>query len=78
MKECPKCEVCYEDNVNFCPIDQTQTRLSLPGGRLLANRYLLEKTARARRDGTGLFGEGRKSGNAARCCQNRASGHFEQ
>ncbi|CAN5357553.1 hypothetical protein BH20ACI1_BH20ACI1_14750 [soil metagenome] len=52
MKECPKCEVCYEDNVKFCPHDQTQTRLSLPGGRLLANRYLLEK-----RLGRGAMGQ---------------------
>ena len=52
MKECPKCEVCYEDNVNYCPNDQTQTRLSLPGGRLLANRYLLEK-----RLGRGAMGQ---------------------
>ena len=52
MKECPKCEVCYEDNVNYCPQDQTQTRLSLPGGRLLANRYLLEK-----RLGRGAMGQ---------------------
>ena len=52
MKECPKCEVCYEDNVDYCPLDQTQTRLSLPGGRLLANRYLLEK-----RIGRGAMGQ---------------------
>ncbi len=52
MKECPKCEVCYDDNVNFCPQDQTPTRLSLPGGRLLANRYLLEK-----RLGRGAMGQ---------------------
>ena len=52
MKECPKCEVCYEDSVNFCPQDQTPTRLSLPGGRLLANRYLLEK-----RLGRGAMGQ---------------------
>ncbi len=52
MKECPKCEVCYDDNVNFCPQDQTPTRLSLPGGRLLANRYLLEK-----RIGRGAMGQ---------------------
>ncbi|MBA3784419.1 MAG: hypothetical protein H0X15_02610, partial [Acidobacteria bacterium] len=43
MKECPKCELCYADEVNFCPQDQTQTRLSLPGTQLLANRYWIEK-----------------------------------
>ena len=52
MKECPKCEVCYADEVNFCPHDQTQTRLSLPGGKLLANRYFLEK-----RLGRGAMGQ---------------------
>jgi serine/threonine protein kinase len=52
MKECPKCEVCYSDDVNFCPNDQTQTRLSLPGTQLLAGRYLLEK-----RLGRGAMGQ---------------------
>jgi serine/threonine protein kinase len=52
MKECPKCEVCYSDEVNFCPIDQTQTRLALPGSQLLANRYFLE-----RRLGRGAMGQ---------------------
>jgi serine/threonine protein kinase len=41
MKECPKCEVCYPDEVAACPTDGTQTRLSLPGTQMLANRYLL-------------------------------------
>jgi serine/threonine protein kinase len=52
MKECPKCEVCYSDEVGFCPIDQTQTRLALPGSQLLANRYFLE-----RRLGRGAMGQ---------------------
>ncbi|MDQ3179527.1 MAG: protein kinase [Acidobacteriota bacterium] len=52
MKECPKCEVCYSDEINFCPQDQSQTRHSLPGGQLLANRYLLE-----RRLGRGAMGQ---------------------
>jgi serine/threonine protein kinase len=52
MKECPKCEVCYSDEVNFCPIDQTQTRIALPGSQLLANRYFLE-----RRIGRGAMGQ---------------------
>jgi serine/threonine-protein kinase len=43
MKECPKCELCFADEVNFCPHDQTQTRHSLLGGQLLAERYFLEK-----------------------------------
>ncbi len=41
MKECPKCEICFPDDVAECPTDGTQTRLSLPGSQLLAERYLL-------------------------------------
>ena len=52
MKECPKCELCYADDVNFCPQDQTPTRLTLPGGQLLANRYFIE-----RRLGRGAMGQ---------------------
>ncbi len=51
MRECPKCEICYLDEVQFCPQDQTPTRHSLPGGLLLANRYLLE-----RKIGSGAMG----------------------
>ena len=52
MKECPKCELCYADDVNFCPQDQTATRISLPGTQLLANRYFIEK-----RLGRGAMGQ---------------------
>ena len=52
MKECPKCELCFADDVAVCPNDQTATRLSLPGGQLLAERYLLEK-----RIGRGAMGQ---------------------
>ncbi len=52
MKECPKCELCLSDDVDFCPHDGTKTRMSLPGGRLMANRYLLE-----RRIGSGAMGQ---------------------
>src|SRR5215210_7851971 len=52
MKECPKCEVCYPDETNFCPIDQTQTRTAMPGSQLLAGRYFLE-----RRLGRGAMGQ---------------------
>ena len=41
MKECPKCELCFADDVAACPNDQTATRLSLPGDQLLAGRYFL-------------------------------------
>lgn len=52
MKECPKCELCFADDVNFCPQDQTQTKMSLPGSQLLANRYFIEK-----RLGRGAMGQ---------------------
>jgi len=52
MKECPKCEVCYEDEVNLCPVDQVATRMALPGPQLLAKRYFLEK-----RIGRGAMGQ---------------------
>ena len=52
MKECPKCELCFSDEVNFCPDDQSQTRISLPGAKLLADRYLIEK-----RLGRGAMGQ---------------------
>lgn len=52
MKECPKCEVCYEDDVSLCPVDQVATRMALPGPQLLAKRYFLEK-----RIGRGAMGQ---------------------
>jgi serine/threonine protein kinase len=52
MKECSKCESCYPDDVNFCPLDQAPTRLSLPGSQLLSKRYFLEK-----RLGRGAMGQ---------------------
>lgn len=52
MKECPKCENCFADEVNFCPHDQTPTRQTLPGSPLLAGRYLIES-----RLGRGAMGQ---------------------
>jgi len=52
MKECPKCETCYPDEVATCPADETATRSSLPGPQLLAERYLLQ-----RRLGRGAMGQ---------------------
>jgi serine/threonine-protein kinase len=52
MKECPKCDLCFPDEVAVCPDDQTQTRFSLPGGQILAERYRLEK-----RVGKGAMGQ---------------------
>ena len=52
MRECPRCESCYDDDITVCPQDQTNTKHTLPGGRVLANRYLLEK-----RLGRGAMGQ---------------------
>lgn len=52
MKECPKCETCFPDDVAVCPTDATPTRFSLPGEQLLAERYRLEK-----RLGRGAMGQ---------------------
>jgi serine/threonine protein kinase len=52
MKECPKCELCFPDDVAACPIDGSQTRLSLPGPQVIADRYLLES-----RLGRGAMGQ---------------------
>lgn len=52
MRECPRCEVCYEDDVLACPQDGANTKHTLPGPRLLAARYLLEK-----RLGRGAMGQ---------------------
>jgi serine/threonine protein kinase len=43
MRECPRCESCYEEDVLVCPEEAANTKHTLPGGRLLAGRYLLEK-----------------------------------
>ncbi len=52
MKECPKCELCFADEIANCPHDGTQTRLSLPGPQTIAGRYLLES-----RLGRGAMGQ---------------------
>lgn len=52
MRECPRCERCFADEVMVCPEDAKETRRSLPGGPLLASRYLLEK-----RLGRGAMGQ---------------------
>src|SRR5438876_3002150 len=41
MKECPKCELCYPDEIAVCPNDETPTRQSLPGTQMIADRYEL-------------------------------------
>ena len=52
MKECPKCELCFPDEIAACPHDGTATRLSLPGPQTIADRYLLES-----RLGRGAMGQ---------------------
>jgi serine/threonine protein kinase len=52
MRECPKCEMCFNEDVLFCPHDRAETRHMLPGTTLLAGRYLLEK-----RIGRGAMGQ---------------------
>jgi len=52
MRECPRCEACYEDNTLVCPQDNSNTKATLPGECLLASRYLLEK-----RLGRGAMGQ---------------------
>jgi serine/threonine protein kinase len=52
MRECPRCEICYEDDVVVCPQDSANTKTTLPGGCLLSYRYLLEK-----RLGRGAMGQ---------------------
>lgn len=52
MRECPRCESCYEDDVVTCPQDEANTKHTLPGPTLLSARYLLEK-----RLGRGAMGQ---------------------
>jgi serine/threonine protein kinase len=52
MRECPRCERCYEDDVVTCPEDDAGTKHTLPGPPLLSSRYLLEK-----RLGRGAMGQ---------------------
>jgi serine/threonine-protein kinase len=52
MRECPRCERCYEDDTLVCPDDQAKTKHTLPGTTLLNGRYRLEK-----RLGRGAMGQ---------------------
>jgi serine/threonine protein kinase len=52
MRECPRCERCYEDEVIVCPEEGANTKVTLPGAPLMAGRYLLEK-----RLGRGAMGQ---------------------
>ena len=52
MRECPRCERCYEDEILVCSDDQTKTKSTLPGTTVLNARYRLEK-----RLGRGAMGQ---------------------
>src|SRR5689334_320253 len=52
MRECPRCERCYEDEILVCPDDQSKTKSTLPGTTLLNARYRLDK-----RLGRGAMGQ---------------------
>lgn len=52
VRECPKCELCFPDEVTVCPADETPTKHSLPGSQVLAGRYMLES-----RLGRGAMGQ---------------------
>src|SRR5262249_514567 len=52
MRECPRCERCFEDDALVCPDDQAKTKTTLPGSTLLSGRYRLEK-----RLGRGAMGQ---------------------
>src|SRR5256885_7253633 len=52
MRECPRCERCYENDAVVCPDDQSKTKHTLPGTTLLNGRYRLEK-----RLGRGAMGQ---------------------
>jgi formylglycine-generating enzyme required for sulfatase activity/serine/threonine protein kinase len=52
MKECSACGTCYPDNLDNCPADGVQLKLSLTGDLVLDERYKLER--RLGRGGMGI------------------------
>src|SRR5437773_2497559 len=52
MRECPRCEKCYEDDLLVCPDDEAKTKTTLPGTTVLNGRYRLQK-----RLGRGAMGQ---------------------
>src|SRR5205809_3869021 len=52
MRECPRCEKCYEDDLLVCPDDEAKTKTTLPGTTILNGRYRLQK-----RLGRGAMGQ---------------------
>lgn len=43
MKECLKCQHCFDDSANFCPHDNTPLVTTIYGNVIINGRYLLEK-----------------------------------
>ena len=41
MKECPKCKLCYEDNLNNCPVDESYLFPSVIHTKIINGRYIL-------------------------------------
>jgi serine/threonine protein kinase/formylglycine-generating enzyme required for sulfatase activity len=43
MKECTKCQQCYDDECAFCPVDEKPLITSLTGNVVIGGRYILER-----------------------------------